>query len=259
MASIGRRPWAVSDKTTFLRSRETGNHTVSLEPTTIPAKHRSRQGPSLEQYRETVHEEVTKDLKDVQQDLTSSIDDLTVKVEEHFRSLNSIEEPLQRPFFAEVLNVQTKPNIATGEGHQERQEVLLSDRVAAFRKLRKDKELTLCKLWEDWEEVQFELIGLAAEVFGPESMTFAQSREEDMKPGQKEKLQKALQPVQGAHQQAKESSGSLEEDLRHFEASMLSIASKTKKTMTDMQQQYNIQKNKIFQGLRRHIELLAAL
>lgn len=197
-------------------------------------------------------------------------------VEDHFRSLNSIEEPLQRPFATETLNIQADSLDGNAEGPQGVREVLLRDRIEEFRKVREGKERTLCKLWEEWEEVQFELISLAAEVLGQESITFAQTRDKDMKPGQREKLQKALEPIRESHEDTSKRCVSLEADLAQLEASMDRITSNAKKTMTEMQQvsvdtppqadgalhclqQYNIQKNKLFQGLQRHIEMLAAL
>ncbi|EXJ77468.1 hypothetical protein A1O3_09694 [Capronia epimyces CBS 606.96] len=242
------------------RNLETASPKTSLLAQCLPIiSQEGYHAPSLEQYRDTVNVQVNQDLQDIQNRFTASIDDLTIKFEGHFRSLTNVEEPLQRPFIAETLNVQVKPIPENAEGHQGVQEVLLRNQIEGFRKLRGENERALCRLWEEWEDVQFELIGLAAEVFGQESMTFAQTRDEDMKPGQKEKLQKVLERVPGSHGQMYNLRESLEGDLQRFEASMNQISSRTKKTMTEMQQQYTIQKNKLFKGLHQHIEMLAAL
>lgn len=205
------------------------------------------------------------------------MEDLTKKFEDHLRRLTSIEEPLQRPFDAEILKVQRSPN-PENVGHSVAEEVLLLDRIEEFRKCRVEKEATLCKLWEEWEDVQFQLITLAADVYGQDSISFAQTRDEDLKPGQKERLQKALNHVHGAHgNTASDEYALLEEGLKGCEANMAEITSKTKNLMTELQQvsdcvlsarardpkfcsqQYNIQKNKLFKSLTLHIEMLAAL
>ncbi|EHY55687.1 hypothetical protein HRR86_007401 [Exophiala dermatitidis] len=281
-------------RTHFLRSRGDTGHTVTPERTSITKARHTRdaggrsttQAPknresmakdptagsiladnfygktfhaSLEHYRETVHGQVHRDLEDVQKDLTAGVEDLTKKFEDHLRRLTSIEEPLQRPFDAEILKVQRSPN-PENVGHSVAEEVLLLDRIEEFRKCRVEKEATLCKLWEEWEDVQFQLITLAADVYGQDSISFAQTRDEDLKPGQKERLQKALNHVHGAHgNTASDEYALLEEGLKGCEANMAEITSKTKNLMTELQQQYNIQKNKLFKSLTLHIEMLAAL
>ncbi|KIW52453.1 hypothetical protein PV05_08088 [Exophiala xenobiotica] len=210
--------------------------------------------PSLDQYRESIHTSVVKDLENVEKALVTGLEELTVDLDHHFDDLANIEEPLQKPFDTETLSIQPKPG-----PKQQAQEVLLQDRITAFRKLREEKEKILCKLWEDWEDIQFRLIGLAAEVLGQDTLAFAQVRDEDMKPGQREKLENALEAAQKIFDANGDPHDSLAQDLEAFEENVGQIASKTKSTVSELQQQYNVQKNKLFKGLHRHIELLAAL
>ncbi|KAI1630048.1 hypothetical protein EDD37DRAFT_645771 [Exophiala viscosa] len=211
----------------------------------------------LDQYRNDIHNSVSKDLDDVEKEMCTSLADLTNDLDDHIERLLKVEEPLQKPFNTETLSICTNPAGEHGEGKQ--QEVLLQDRMDDFRKLREDKEKTLCRLWDEWEDIQFQLVGLAAEVLGPDMLTFAQTSEEDMKPGQKGRLQDALRLAQNGPPDKDNQHESLEQDLEVFHEEMNQITTKTKRTVTEMQQQYTVQKNKLFKGLHRHIELLAAL
>ncbi|KAI1616396.1 hypothetical protein EDD36DRAFT_134376 [Exophiala viscosa] len=230
---------------------------------------------SLDQYRNDIHNSVSKDLDDVEKEMCTSLADLTNDLDDHIERLLKVEEPLQKPFNTETLSICTNPAGEHGEGKQ--QEVLLQDRMDDFRKLREDKEKTLCRLWDEWEDIQFQLVGLAAEVLGPDMLTFAQTSEEDMKPGQKGRLQDALRLAQNGPPDKDNQHESLEQDLEVFHEEMNQITTKTKRTVTEMQQvgvsrpfgdnlytdqaaqQYTVQKNKLCKGLHRHIELLAAL
>ncbi|KAJ9639212.1 uncharacterized protein PV06_09947 [Exophiala oligosperma] len=206
----------------------------------------------LEQYRNTVHDTITEDFDNVEKNLLTSLEELSVDLDNHIGELTSIEEPLKNSLDTETLSI-------IQDGHEEPREVLLQDQVSAFRKLREDKEEVLRKLWEDWENVQLQLIGLAAEVLGQDALTFAQVRDEDLKPGQKEKLQNTLTAARRLFDEKGKHHEGLEQDLGGFQESISRIANKTEKAVVEMQQQYNSQKSKLFKGLHRHIELLAAL
>ncbi|KIW13232.1 hypothetical protein PV08_08419 [Exophiala spinifera] len=206
----------------------------------------------LDRYRSSVHDAVTKDFDNVEKNLLTSLEELSVDFDNHIGKLTSIEEPLGKPFATETLSI-------LKEGDEQQQEVLLQDQVAAFRKLRADKEEILRRLWEEWEGTQLQLIGLAAEVLGQDALTFAQVRDEDLKPGQREKLQSTLTNAQRLFDKKREHQEGLQQHLGAFEENIGQIASKTEKTVVEMQQQYNTQKSKLFKGLHRHIELLAAL
>lgn len=121
-------------------------------------------------------------------------------------------------------------------GNERPQEVLLQDRITAFKSLRQDKEEALRKLWEEWEDTQLELIGLAAEALGRDALTFAQVRDEDLKPGQREKLQNTLMNAQRLFEKKRGHHESLQQDLGAFEENIDQIASKTEKTVAEMQQ-----------------------
>lgn len=166
--------------------------------------------------------------------LLTSLADLTTDLDHHFEELVKIEEPLQKPFDTEILSIRTTTVGDDGKGSQ--QEVLLQDRIANFRRLREEKEKALCRLWDEWEDTQFQLIRLPAEVLGAHSMTFAQNCEEDMKPGQKSRLDDALRLDPGGPQEEVAPHESLEQDLEAFQEQMHQISTKTKKTVTEMQQ-----------------------
>lgn len=174
---------------------------------------------------------MVKDLENVEKALVTGLEELTVDLDHHFDDLANIEEPLQKPFDTETLSIQPKPG-----PKQQAQEVLLQDRITAFRKLREEKEKILCKLWEDWEDIQFRLIGLAAEVLGQDTLAFAQVRDEDMKPGQREKLENALEAAQKIFDANGDPHDSLAQDLEVFEENVGQIASKTKSTVSELQQ-----------------------
>ena len=177
---------------------------------------------------------MVKDLENVERALVTGLEDLTVDLDHHFGDLAKIEEPLQKPFDTETLSIQPDPDAEGSERQAE--EVLLQDRITAFRKLREEKEKILCKLWEDWEDIQFRLIGLAAEVLGQDTLAFAQVRDEDMKPGQREKLENALMAAQKVFDENGDPHDSLAQDLEAFEENVGQIARKTKMTVSELQQ-----------------------
>lgn len=156
---------------------------------------------------------------------------LSVDVESHFEHLAQAEEPLQRPFAAESLaHVQSESNTH----HVEK--MLLHDQISNFRKVREEKEMILCKLWDEWEDIQFELIRLGVEVFPPESIAIAQVQDDNLKPGQKERLLSTFDSARKAREDTGNHYESLEQDLDAFEENLVQFGDKTKKTMTEMQQ-----------------------
>lgn len=165
----------------------------------------------------------------MEKNLLTSLEELSVDLDNHIGELTSIEEPLKNSLDTETLSI-------IQDGHEEPREVLLQDQVSAFRKLREDKEEVLRKLWEDWENVQLQLIGLAAEVLGQDALTFAQVRDEDLKPGQKEKLQNTLTAARRLFDEKGKHHEGLEQDLGGFQESISRIANKTEKAVVEMQQ-----------------------
>ena len=137
---------------------------------------------------------------------------------------------------AETLNIQSTPCIDDASGQPQTQEVLLQDQISTFRTLRQEKEKILRKLWEDWENTQFDLISLAAEVLGQEAIRIAQNQDEGMKPGQKEKLENSFKNAQRGYEDRCSHHESIHQDLQAFEGEITQIASETKKIMTEMQQ-----------------------
>ncbi|KAK4940052.1 hypothetical protein LTR10_019789 [Elasticomyces elasticus] len=256
MTSMSLKPRRVSVKPAFVKGHDKDRTPPGYLPEPFESNDKPRRA-SLDQYRNEIHNSVSKDLDDMEKEMLTTLEDLTTELDDHIKRLSKVEEPLQKPFDTETLSTWTYPPGDHSEGKH--QEVLLQVRMANFRKLREGKEKTLCRLWEEWEDIQFELIGLAAEVLGPDLMTFAQSRDEDMKPGQKGRLENALRPAQSRRHEQDDQHESLEQDLEALQEQMNQISTKTKRTVTEMQQQYTVQKNKLFKGLHRHIELLAAL
>lgn len=213
---------------------------------------------------------MSNDLEDVEKGLETGLDDLVVKLEGRFAHLTKLANPLQRPFEGESLSVPSISNV------EQPREVLLQDRISDFRKVRQQKEAILCKLWEDWEEIQFQLVSLTTEVLGRDQVVFGQTNDEDLKPGQKEKLHTVLESAQHTHDEKGNPHESLGQDLESFQENIDQLSQNVKKTATEMQQvsygsfsndpiadffvqQYKVQKHKLFKGLHRHIELLAAL
>ncbi|EXJ71644.1 uncharacterized protein A1O5_05452 [Cladophialophora psammophila CBS 110553] len=211
---------------------------------------------SLDQYRENVESESQHKLDEVERNLVGGIKELTVNIETRFRRLAEIEEPLQRPFVAEALS---KIPPATNPDQAHNDEVLLKDRISEFRALREEKEDVLCRLWNEWEDIQFDLLGLAAEALGKQSIQVAQLQNSAMKPGQRERLEKTIDSAQKIHEEIDHRHTGLGQDLTDFEEAMGQISNRTEKAATDLQQQYNVQKNKLFKGLMHSIEQLAAL
>ena len=206
--------------------------------------------------------------------MTTTLDRLALDAQNHFKQLINIEDPLQRTFSEELLRTQTHANV---NDDQNVEEIALKDRMDAFRKLRLEKGKVLRQLWDDWEDLQMQLISLTAEVCGSDAIILAPEQEEDMKEEQREELNKTLDQAEAQHAEANSQINGLHQELRVLQEAMKGITSMTKQTVVDMQQvrvpgildrsskvadrlqQYNDQKNKLFKGLHRHIELLASL
>ncbi|KIW85920.1 hypothetical protein Z517_01313 [Fonsecaea pedrosoi CBS 271.37] len=194
-------------------------------------------------------------LDEAERKLIGGLTELSVDVENHFRALAEIEEPLQRPLATEALTI-----VSNRTGNQGAEgEVLLKDRIMKFRALREEKEDVLSKLWKEWEDIQFDLIRLAVEAFGKQSLLIVQLQDRAMKPGQQERLENTLDSAQKIHDEIHNQHAQLEQEMTGFEETIGQISNRTKKAAADMQQQYNVQKSKLFKGLMQSIEQLAAL
>ncbi|OQV01384.1 hypothetical protein CLAIMM_06755 [Cladophialophora immunda] len=181
---------------------------------------------SLDQYRENVVIESKTKLDEVERELIGSLQELTVDIETHFRGLAAVEEPLQRPFAAEALT-EVPPKTDTDLSSND--EILLKDRILEFRALREEKEEVLCKLWNEWEDIQFDLIKLAVEALGKQSVLVAQLQDGAMKPGQQERLENTLDSAQKIHDEVHHGHAQLEQDMTGFEETIGQIANRTKK------------------------------
>jgi chromosome segregation ATPase len=220
---------------------------------------------------------VTKELDATEKALVLELEELTLEVNAYVKGLAKIEEPLLRMFITETIKI-TNGNTSKGADNAKKtQDVTLAHRLTQFREEKEEKETALRQLWEEWETIQFELISLGAEVCGQDAIVLTKEQREDMKIGQPEKLDNAfgLARVHGAAMETKRTEAN--EALRSLEDEMTNISSQTKQTISEMQevssvifppillnandvlQQYNMRKNKLFKGLHRHIQLLAAL
>ncbi|KIX04709.1 LOW QUALITY PROTEIN: uncharacterized protein Z518_05579 [Rhinocladiella mackenziei CBS 650.93] len=151
-------------------------------------------------------------------DLTTYLEGLALQIEDHLDHLTRIEEPLRRLFIAETLKIQTSSIVQSAQDKRDTQEVALSSQVSNFRKLR--RKTILAKLWDDWEDIQGELVCLAAEVFGQENITIVEAEDEDMKTGQKERLDNVFKSAQRTCQEENNAHRTLERDLDRFGGDM---------------------------------------
>jgi len=230
---------------------------------------------SLEQYREDIFQQVTKDVGSTAAELTADLDGISIDVNTHLKHLTSIGDGLQRPFNAETLVVHVRRGV---DGSEAREEVLLQARMAAFCHTRQEKQKILTDLWDEWEAIQMDIITLAAEVCGSSAMNLNQEQRNNMTEGQQQQFDTALVDGDRHHKQTIDDLNGLHQDLLDLEESLGQITIKTKRAVVEMQQvsdllwleecatltmstlqQYNVQRSKLFKGLHRHMELLASL
>ncbi|KAJ9607926.1 hypothetical protein H2200_008005 [Cladophialophora chaetospira] len=186
---------------------------------------------SLEQYRETLHSQAGSGLNAIENNLTRDLEELAVNVEAHFQKLGEIGEPLQKPFVAEAL---TKAEPDTDASAARTHEVLLQDSVSEFRKLNEEKGNILRRLWEEWEDAQFEIMSLAVELFGKDSISVVQLQIGNIGPGQQERLDDMLKVAEHAYDESHRDHADFRQDLRSFEESMGQISNKAKKTAKEI-------------------------
>ncbi len=163
--------------------------------------------------------------------MAGNLQELSVDVEAHFQKLGDVEEPLQRPFAAEALTkVQPSTDASAGRTY----DVLLQDSVSEFRDLKKQKGTILRKLWEEWEEAQFEIMTLAVELFGKDSLSIEQLDNGDHRASQKEKLGDMFKAGQNAYDESHRYCADFRQDLKTFEDSTGQISNEAKKTAKDI-------------------------
>jgi hypothetical protein len=163
--------------------------------------------------------------------LASNLEELAVDVEAHCHKLSEIEEPLQKPFTAEALT-----NVRSDRGNAGviREEVLLKESVSEFRKLHEEKGQILRQLWGEWEDVQFEIVSLAAELYGKDSLHIVQMENELMKPGQLERLQDTFTVAKTAHDKTRRDHAEFQQGLKGLEEEMGQISNGAKKVAKEI-------------------------
>ncbi|KAK5053703.1 hypothetical protein LTR84_001664 [Exophiala bonariae] len=211
---------------------------------------------SLDQYRETVSNQATKNIDRVHAELTASLDNLSLDTNHRFEQLTTIDETLSRPFSTETLIIQV---VADDDNLRDQEEFSLQTRLTAFRKLQQDKQHVLTHLWDDWEAVQLEIITLTAEVCGSRAVSLSQDQASTMKDGQQEQYDSVLVKGQKLHDQEVIETNVLHKEFSDLEDSISHITGNTNHAVVAIQQKYKVQRSKLFQGLQRHIELLASL
>jgi hypothetical protein len=169
--------------------------------------------------------------------LASNLEELTVDVDAHFQKLREIEEPLQRPFVDEALTkVLPTKDACTAQTH----DVLLQDSISDFRKINEEKGAILRKLWEEWEETQFDIMSLAIEAFGKDSLCFIQPQTGNVEHGQEERLEDVVKAGQIAYDASRQDHADFRQDLKSFGESMGQISNKAKKTANDMHEVWSL-------------------
>jgi hypothetical protein len=148
---------------------------------------------------------------------------LTTGVEGHFADLTSIEEPLQTPFSDEILILQN----VDGDDEQ----VLLKDNMALFQVLLVDKQATLQRLWEEWEETQLELVKLSIELLGADAVCIEHEKD-TISADHQDKLDSVVQTARTTHKENSQAADTLQSDLEGFDRS-LSQLTKSKKDLVD--------------------------
>jgi hypothetical protein len=147
-----------------------------------------------------------------------------VEVEDRIQKLAEIEEPLQKPFVEEALSkLLAKTDTATVT-----EQVLLKDGISKLRALNKEKEDTLQMLWKEWETVQFEIMSLAVERFGKESISITQLPDENITDEQKKRLADMVDAAQTACEETHRVHTEFRGELQNLEDSMVEISKKTK-------------------------------
>lgn len=159
--------------------------------------------------------------------MAANLEEVTVDVEAHFQRLGVVEEPLQRPFAAEALT-KVQPNTDASAGRT--YDVLLQDSISDFCNIKKEKGKILRKLWEEWEDAQTEIMTLAVELFGKDSLSIVQLGNGDFRPSQQERLDDVFKAGQNAYDESRRHYAEFRQDLEIFEERTGQISNEAKQT-----------------------------
>ena len=182
---------------------------------------------SLEEYREDVRDKAISDVTEAERGLNVTLKQLTTDIEARFADLGAVEEPLRRLFHVEKLVRHTV------DGGQE--VVQLKDGIAEFRQLLEEKRMVLDRLWSDWEATQIELIRLAVEVFGQESVHIVQ-RGKDTGGVLSENMEEIIEAAQRVHEEHDNGTTEFEEDLEAMGKKVEQVSTSMTATVADMEQ-----------------------
>jgi hypothetical protein len=164
----------------------------------------------------------------------SKLKQLSVDVEEGFQKFMAIQEPLQKPFSLEAL---TRRQATSDDGQiAVREEILLEQSFSDFDSLYQDKTKILDTLWQEWEDLQFDIICLAAELFGSDAVRAVRQPNEDFEMGQLNRLNLALRDGEKGPRGVFEDHAKLQEDLETLEQELGQIISKVTKDANTVHQ-----------------------
>ncbi|ETI22387.1 hypothetical protein G647_06461 [Cladophialophora carrionii CBS 160.54] len=190
---------------------------------------------TLDRYGETLHDRSANDLEETERKLSSNLEELALDVEAHCHKLSEIEEPLQKPITTEALtNVRSagKGAVAGTE------EVLLKESISEFRKLNEEKGQILRQLWEEWEDVQLQIMSLAVELYGKDSLHVVQMETGTLKPGQLERLHDMFKVAKTGYHEMRRNHAELQRSLDGFEEDLGQISNKAKNVAKEIHESY---------------------
>ncbi|OCT51637.1 hypothetical protein CLCR_08851 [Cladophialophora carrionii] len=180
---------------------------------------------SLDRYGETLHDRSAIDLEETERKFGSNLDELALDVEAHCHKLGEIEEPLQKPITTEALtNVRSAGNDAVAGT----EEVLLKESISEFRKLNEEKGQILRQLWGEWEDVQLQIMSLAVELYGKDSLHVLQMQSGPLKPGQLERLHDMFKVAKNGYDERCRNHAEFQRSLDDFEEDMGQISNKAR-------------------------------
>lgn len=94
---------------------------------------------------------------------TERINDLERNDKQFYDAVFRKASLLSAPLVEEKVDTLVRQN----DGSSKQQEIVIGDRVAAFKAVIETEDEKLKKLWRQWDELQEEYIKLGVEVFGP--------------------------------------------------------------------------------------------
>lgn len=110
--------------------------------------------------------------------------------------------------------------------------MVLEERVIEFQKLVKVKHLAISKLIDEWNDVQFQIIGFAAEILGPERVVI----KKDKKHREHFDFEKIFKQSKISHDKTEKDFEVMLEEMSGLEQKTTDLTESTKETMRKQQQ-----------------------